>query len=48
MAIPLAHLDGRKDGRIVGWQRIDQRGGKFQTSAITSVISSGRALLSAT
>lgn len=36
MAIPLAHLDGRKDGRIVGWQRIDQRGGKFQTSAITS------------
>ncbi|HBX8014070.1 TPA: origin of replication binding family protein [Klebsiella pneumoniae] len=36
MAIPLAHLDGRKDGQIVGWQRIDQRGGKFQTSAITS------------
>ncbi|MEK1831383.1 hypothetical protein AAAC51_27845 [Priestia megaterium] len=29
-------LDGRKDGQIVGWQRIDQRGGKFQTSAITS------------
>lgn len=28
--------DGRKDGQIVGWQRIDQRGGKFQTSAITS------------
>ncbi|MDV1811062.1 plasmid replication protein, CyRepA1 family [Enterobacter hormaechei] len=36
MAIPLSHLDGRKDGRIVGWQRIDHQGGKFQTSAITN------------
>lgn len=36
MAIPLAHLDGRYDGRIVGWQRIDKQGGKYQTSAVTS------------
>lgn len=34
MAIPLSHLDGRKDGQIVGWQRIDKRGGKFQTNAV--------------
>ncbi|EBK3072106.1 origin of replication binding family protein [Salmonella enterica] len=36
MAIPLSHLDGRKDGQIVGWQRIDKRGGKFQTNAVTT------------
>lgn len=29
-------LDGRYDGRIVGWQRIDKQGGKYQTSAVTS------------
>jgi hypothetical protein len=38
----------KKDGRIIGWQRIDLRGGKFQTSAITTVISSGRVSLLAT
>ncbi|HHA2249958.1 TPA: plasmid replication protein, CyRepA1 family [Enterobacter ludwigii] len=36
MAIPLSHIDGRQDNRIVGWQRIDQRGGKFQTNAVDS------------
>lgn len=36
MAIPLYHLDGRQNGRIVGWQRIDYKGGKFQTNAVDS------------
>jgi putative DNA primase/helicase len=36
MAIPLAHLDGRQDGRIVGWQRVDVKGEKFQTNAVDS------------
>jgi putative DNA primase/helicase len=34
MAIPLKHLDSRKDGRVVGWQRINKSGGKYQTSAV--------------
>jgi putative DNA primase/helicase len=36
-AIPLSHLDGRYNGRIVGWQRITAEGGKngkFQTKAV--------------
>lgn len=36
MAIPLSHLDGRHDGRIVGWQRITLRGDKLQTRAVDS------------
>ena len=36
MAIPLSHIDGRYDGRIIGWQRITQRGDKFQTRAVDS------------
>lgn len=36
MAIPLYHLDGRQNGRVVGWQRIDSKGGKFQTNAVDS------------
>lgn len=34
LAIPLAHLDGRYNGQIVSWQRINAEGGKFQTAAV--------------
>ncbi len=36
MAIPLSHIDARYGGRVVGWQRIDFKGGKFQTNAVDS------------
>lgn len=34
MAIPLSHIDGRHDGRIVGWQRITESNIKLQTRAV--------------
>lgn len=36
MAIPLSHIDGRHDGRVVGWQRITANNSKFQTRAVDS------------
>ncbi|HAZ54089.1 MAG TPA: hypothetical protein DCY50_03435, partial [Franconibacter helveticus] len=34
MAIPLSHIDGRHDGRIIGWQRITANNDKLQTRAV--------------
>lgn len=34
MAIPLSHIDGRYDGRIIGWQRITANNDKLQTRAV--------------
>lgn len=36
LAIPLSHIDGRYEGRIVGWQRIYPNGAKIQTRAVDS------------
>ncbi|MDU4291129.1 plasmid replication protein, CyRepA1 family [Mixta calida] len=41
LAIPLSHLDGRYDGKIVSWQRINASGGKFQTAAVPGYEYSG-------
>lgn len=41
LAVPLAHLDGRFSGKTVSWQRINAKGGKYQTASVNGLDYSG-------